>query len=91
MATISKSRTHTHEMDHARKSAEAIVQHLADHFGVKYHWDADTLRFKGAGAKGFMTLLPGRLELKMELGFMLLPLKSRIEREMDQYLDEFCA
>ncbi|MDX1450926.1 MAG: polyhydroxyalkanoic acid system family protein [Oleiphilaceae bacterium] len=91
MATIIKSRTHTHDVDHARESAEGIVRHLADQFGVKYHWEGDTLRFKGAGAKGAMTLTTNKLDLRMELGFMLLPLRSRIEREMDQYLDEFCS
>ncbi len=90
MATITKSRSHKHDLEHARASAEKVAEHLAERFGVKYHWEGDTLRFKGAGAKGGMTLVPGQLDLHMELGFMLRPLKSRIEQEMDKYLDEFC-
>ncbi len=91
MATIRMSREHSKDFEAAKASAEDIVVSLAEEFGVKYHWEDETVRFKGAGAKGYMTVLPQRVELKLELGFMLMPFKSRIEREMNQYLDDFCA
>ena len=91
MAVIKKSRNHSLDWEHAKASAEKIVIHLAEEFGVKYHWEDETVKFKGAGAKGRMTVLADRLDLKMELGFMLLPFRSRIEKEMDKYLDEFCS
>jgi len=91
MAAIRMSREHSKDYDQAKASVETIVVNLAEEFGVKYHWEDETVRFKGSGAKGYMTVLPDRLELKLELGFMLLPFKSRIEREMHEYLDEFCS
>lgn len=91
MAVIKKSRSHSLDFAKAKSSAEEIVVHLAEQFGVKYHWEGETVKFKGAGAKGYMTVLEDRFELKMELGFMLLPFRSRIEQEMDKYLDQYAS
>lgn len=91
MAVIRKSRNHAKDWANAKASAEKIVVHLAEEFGVKYHWEDETVKFKGAGAKGYMRVMSDRLDLKLELGFMLLPFRSRIEQEMDKYLDDFCA
>ncbi len=91
MAVIRMSREHTLDVEEAKASAEELVVRLAEKFGVKYHWEDETVKFKGSGAKGYMSIMPQKLDLKMELGFMLLPFKSRIEKEMTQYLDEFCS
>lgn len=88
MSVIKVVREHHLSHEEVKKIAEDVVVSLAEEFGVKYHWEDDTVRFKGAGAKGRMTLLPGSLDLKMELGFLLIPLKSKIERSIARRLDE---
>jgi putative polyhydroxyalkanoate system protein len=76
------------DFDHAKKIAEDMVVNLAEEFGVKYHWESESVKFKGAGAKGRMTLTPGQIDLKMELGFLLIPFKAKIENSITRRLDE---
>jgi putative polyhydroxyalkanoate system protein len=88
MSVIKVVREHHLSEEEVKKIAEDVVVSLAEEFGVKYHWEDDTVRFKGAGAKGRMTLLPGALDLTMELGFLLIPLKGKIEKSIARRLDE---
>jgi len=90
MSEIRVNRTHHLALEQARGLAEELVANLAQEFGVKYHWEDDTVKFKGAGAKGHMTVLPERVELKMELGFLLRPFKGKIENSIKRRLDEVC-
>jgi len=91
MATIHITRAHNQGLDHARTYATEIVEDLSEKFGIKYQWDGDTVRFKGAGAKGFMAIEDASLELKIDLNFVLSAFKSRIEQELEAHLKTFCA
>lgn len=90
MSEIRVNRTHNLALEQARALAEELVQNLAQEFGVKYQWEEDTVKFKGAGAKGHMTVRSENVELKMELGFMLRPFKGKIENSIKRRLDEVC-
>ena len=90
MSVIRVNRTHNLALDEARTLAEELIVNLAQEFGVKYHWEDETVKFKGAGAKGHMTVLSDRVELKMELGFLLNPFKGKIEKSITRRLDEVC-
>jgi len=90
MSVIRVNRPHSLVLEKARALAEELVVNLAQEFGVKYHWEDETVKFKGAGAKGHMTVLADRVELKMELGFLLKPFKSKIENSIKRRLDEVC-
>ena len=87
MSVIQISREHTLTDEQAKQIAEDMVVNLAQEFGVKYHWEGDTVKFKGAGAKGHLTLLPQQVDLRMELGFLLIPLKSKIQAAIVRRLD----
>lgn len=91
MSVVRISRDHTQGIESARSHADQIVDQLSEKFGINYRWDGDTVNFKGAGAKGFMSISSTHVELKIELSFMLRPFKSRIEQEVNQNLDDFCA
>lgn len=91
MSVIHISRPHNQDLAHAKVYAEEIAQSLSDKFGVKYRWDDLTVSFKGAGAKGRMTIEHQELEIHMELSFMLRPFKGRIEQEIHRHLDDFCV
>lgn len=91
MSVIKVNRSHNLAMEKARALAEDLVANLAQEFGVKYHWEDETVKFKGAGAKGHMTVLSDRVELKMELGFLLKPFKGKIENSINRRLDEVCG
>jgi len=87
MSVIVVKRSHELSHDQAKAIAEEMVVSLAQEFGVKYHWEEDVVRFKGAGASGHMNLLPKEVELRMELGFLLRPLKSKIEASVIRRLE----
>ena len=91
MSVIRVSRTHNLDFSQAKAMAEDLVVSLAEEFGVKYHWENETVKFKGAGAKGRMTLTPGQVDLKMELSFLLRPFKTKIENSIARRLDEVCG
>jgi len=91
MSVIRVSRSHSLSFDEAKKLAEDVVVNLSEEFGVKYHWEGETVKFKGAGAKGRMILLPGEVDLTMELSFLLRPFKTKIESSITRRLDEFCT
>lgn len=88
MSVIMVTRSHTLEFDEVKAIAEEVVVNLAEEFGVKYHWENETLKFKGAGAKGKMLLSPSSVDLKMELSFLLTPFKTKIENSITRRLDD---
>lgn len=90
MSVISVQRAHQRGMEAAKQEAELIAQDLNKKFGVNYRWESHALSFKGAGAKGQMLCYADSLSIRLELGFLLRPFKSRIEHEIHTYLDEFC-
>jgi putative polyhydroxyalkanoate system protein len=88
MSVILVSRPHNLEFEQVKAIAEDVIVNLAEEFGVKYHWENETVKFKGAGAKGHMMLSPATVDLKMELSFLLIPFKSKIENSITRRLDE---
>ncbi|TNC81612.1 MAG: poly(3-hydroxybutyrate) depolymerase [Oleiphilus sp.] len=91
MSVIQLSRAHDQDLAHAKAYAEEIAQSLSEKFGVKYQWDDLIVSFKGAGAKGYLSIADQHVEVRMELSFMLRPFKGRIEQEINRHLDEFCS
>lgn len=91
MSTIHIKQAHSEDQAHARQHANETVEALADKFGMKYQWQEDTVKFSGAGAKGFMSVAPGVVEIKIELSLMLRPFKGKIEQEITKHLADFAA
>jgi putative polyhydroxyalkanoate system protein len=91
MSVISVQRGHERGLNAAKEEAELIAQDLSKKFGMNYRWEYHELSFKGSGAKGKMECYETSLSIRLELGFMLRPFKSKIESEIHKYLDEFCG
>jgi|TARA_R110000850_G_scaffold42609_3_gene109261 putative polyhydroxyalkanoate system protein len=91
MSVITVSRPHTLEFDEIKAIAEEVVVKLSEEYGVKYHWENETVKFKGAGAKGKMMLSTSRVDLKMELSFLLTPFKTKIENSITRRLDDLLS
>lgn len=88
MSVIDIHRAHALDKSHARDAAENLAQDLSAQFDVDYQWDGDVLRFKRSGVKGQLTLADDDLHVHLELGMMLRPFKSRIEKEIHSQLDQ---
>ena len=87
MSHIVIHRSHELTLDQARQAAETLTEQLAERYDISYHWQGDSLRFERSGVNGHIELEPGRLHLSVRLGFLLVPLKHRLEQEIHRYLD----
>jgi putative polyhydroxyalkanoate system protein len=88
MSVIDIHRAHSLDKAHAREAAETLAKDLSSQFDVNYQWEGDLLRFKRSGVKGQLDISESDLHIHLELGMMLRPFKSRIEKEIHSQLDQ---
>src|SRR5262245_7428096 len=91
MASIVVRRHHELGMAKAKKLAQSIARKLKSDFGGSYEWHGDVLRFKRTGASGSLAVSDDSVHVQVDLGLLLRPLRSRIEREITAFLDEHVA
>ena len=70
------------------QAAETLATQLAEHYDIHYHWQGDALHFERSGVSGHIALEPGKVRVNARLGFLLVPLKHRLEQEIHRYLDD---
>ncbi|HPF59255.1 MAG TPA: polyhydroxyalkanoic acid system family protein [Candidatus Competibacteraceae bacterium] len=88
MSHIAIHRDHSLTLDQARKAAETIALQLADRYAVNHYWQDDSLYFERSGVSGQIDLEPGTIQVNVRLGFLLAPLKYRLEQEIHRELNE---
>lgn len=88
MSHIVIHRSHELPLDQARRAAETLAEQLAERYEIGYHWQGDSLHFERSGIGGHIDLEPGMVRISARLGFLLAPLKRRLEQEVHHYLDE---
>ena len=72
----------------AKRLAETMPHELqADHGGT-YSWKEDEHVFRRPGATGRVAVTKSDVDVTVDLGLLLTPLRSRIEREIRTFLDE---
>ncbi|HET9046209.1 MAG TPA: polyhydroxyalkanoic acid system family protein [Casimicrobiaceae bacterium] len=91
MASILIARKHNLTHKQAKDVAEAIAKDLNKRFDLDYTWDGDDIEFERAGVHGTMRVAKDSLSLEVSLGFLLIPLKPAIEREINAQLDSLLA
>lgn len=72
----------------AKRFAEAMARRLRDDYGGSFAWQENELHFRRTGASGRVAVTKDTLEIRVDLGFLLSPLRSRIEREVRAFCDE---
>ena len=88
MSEIVVRRRHNLRPASARRLVETVARRLRDEHGGSYAWDGDTLRFRSTGVAGPLMVSRGAFEVRVEIGLLLRPLRSRIEREIRAFCDE---
>ena len=88
MSEIVVRRGHDLGLAGAKRLAETIARRLRDDYGGTYAWTGDRLQFERTGASGRITVTPDAVEVRVEIGFLLSPLRGRIEREIRVFCDE---
>jgi putative polyhydroxyalkanoate system protein len=72
----------------AKRLAETIAQQLREDYGGFYAWKGNHLHFRRTGASGRVSVTKDDFEVRVELGFLLAPLSSRLEREIHLFCNE---
>ena len=87
MATIHVHRDHTLGRDGARREVEQIALQLKEKMQATYRWEGDRLLFERTGADGVIDVGEKDVDVKLDLGFMLSPMKGMIQKQIEEYLD----
>lgn len=88
MASIDILHAHSKTPKQARKAVEDVARKLAERFDMDYGWEGDTLNFRRSGVDGRIALLPEKLRVTADLGFLLSAMKGPIEAEIRRVLSE---
>jgi len=85
---ITLRRRHRLGLAGARRLAEMMAGRLQADYGGSYRWQGNALHFQRVGASGHLAVSEDTVEIQIQLGFLLRPLQSRIEREVRAFCDE---
>ena len=88
MASIEITRNHSKPLKDAKKAVERVAQHIAEKFDVEYDWSGNTLNFSRTGVDGHIAVSAKQIHVSVNLSFMLMMIKSSVDREIHRYLDE---
>ncbi|HTK98444.1 MAG TPA: polyhydroxyalkanoic acid system family protein [Pseudomonadales bacterium] len=91
MAVIRVTRNHRLPRVDLRAQIESLADEIQEKLHARCRWDGDTAHFSRSGASGFIKLDDERIAIEITLGLALTPLKSRVERTVNERLDEILA
>lgn len=90
MATrIHQKREHGIGLERAREAALSIARRAEEKASVSYRVVGDRIDVEGKGVKGHMTVDETHVEIDLELGMLLRPMKSVIERKIGDYFERY--
>lgn len=91
MSTITIHRKHNLDDAQIREHLQALIDQFSNEYGIQHQWQGSRLELERSGAKGYIRLGSGELELELKLGILLRPLKGKIEQGINEYLDKYLA
>ena len=91
MSQIEIKKKHALGKAGARETAEKLAESLSTEYKAKCEWINDDLCFSSPGVKGKLCVGEEDVEIKVDLGLMLRPLKSKIETSIVSQLDDILA
>lgn len=88
MASIDIQRTHGKPLKDAKKAVERVAAHIAEKFDVEYEWSGNILNFSRSGVDGHIAVSAKDVHVSVNLSFMLMMIRSSVEKEIHRYLDD---
>lgn len=93
MATIEQRKSHAYPKEEARKKAENLAEELKAKLKLEWVWRGDTIDFEAKsgtakGVKGTVDVSDKEIVVKIDLPFMLRPLKGMVESRVKDKLDK---
>ena len=71
-----------------REAAQGLAESLEQQHGVRSRWDGDTVRIKGSGVDGKLSIGEDTVEVSVMLGLLASAFKGVLQKEVQRYLDE---
>jgi putative polyhydroxyalkanoate system protein len=91
MPRIDIHRPHQLSIAEARAVVDKVAARMREKFGMDGKWQGDSLEFSRSGASGSIHVGEHAIQVVVELGMMLSPLRGMIEQEIRHKLDEHFA
>jgi putative polyhydroxyalkanoate system protein len=88
MSVIHITKRHKLGYTRARTKAEDLVSRLKSDFDADYRWEKEDLRFSSRGVEGRIHIGEHEVDVRIRLGILLRPMKSRIENAIEARLEE---
>lgn len=92
MPKINLSRNHSLEPAVIKDRIAKLGDKLQEKYSAKTSWvDDRTLNVKGTGVEGKLVISDNKVDVNLDLGFMLSPLKGKIEETLGKELEKLTA
>lgn len=91
MAGFQIRKAHSMSKAELRDAAEELAAQLERSHGVRARWDGDSVRIRGAGVDGKLTLSDQDVLVSVELGLMASAFKGVLRSEVQRFLDEYVS
>lgn len=88
MPKIAIHRPHQLSLSEARAVVDQVALRMREKFGMQGQWQGDALSFSRPGVSGTIAVASEAIQVNVELGMMLAPLKGLVEQEIRRKLDE---
>lgn len=88
MANINIKKAHPFTLEQCREIMEEMGGDIANKFKGSYSFKGNDLVFKAPGINGEINLTDGEVEFNAKLGLLMRPMKSIIEKQVHDGLDE---
>ena len=89
MASIHIQRAHDLPLQTLRRDIATLAEALQEQLQAKFAWeDEETLSFARKGASGRIHVDARQIDVEIDLGLMLKPLRGRVAQAVNEYLDE---
>lgn len=88
MSDIDIRHKHRLRPEETRALAEDVAATVNESFPIEYHWEGESLHFKRRGVTGRIDLKESEVRIQVRLGWLLRPMKHRVEEQIREYLSE---
>lgn len=87
MPIIKITRDHRKPLSDAKSAIESLAKDIAERFSIDYEWDGYTLHFQRIGVSGQIGITATRVQVHVDISFLMIPIKSAIEDEIRVHLE----
>ena len=86
MTTLHFNHPHNRSADEVRTQLQQLADKARDRYGVESQWQDDALLFSAQGNTGTIKMLPGAVDVTIELNWLMSAMSGQIESQLQKSL-----